>query len=242
MSDSQVRTDPKLGDTRLDVSSQQAAPNDIVPKKTNSFSGWWGDFFKRTVDVCGASTLLVVLFPILIVIAIAVMSDRGSVVFGHPRIGRGGRTFLCLKFRSMVRNADQVLEKLLATDPKAREEWNRDFKLKNDIRITPIGRILRRTSLDELPQLWNVLRGDMSLVGPRPVVRQELARYGPDVSYYLMLKPGITGLWQISGRNNVDYSTRVSLDVCYAMNRSLALDVTILLKTVKVVLEKDGAY
>ncbi|CAB3648867.1 Undecaprenyl phosphate N,N'-diacetylbacillosamine 1-phosphate transferase [Paraburkholderia sediminicola] len=242
MSDSQVRTDPKLGDSRIDVSSQQAASNDTVPKNANSFSGWWGDFLKRTVDVCGASTLLVVLFPILIVIAIAVMSDRGSIVFGHPRIGRGGRTFLCLKFRSMVRNADQVLEKLLATDPQAREEWNRDFKLKNDIRITPIGRILRRTSLDELPQLWNVLRGDMSLVGPRPVVRQELARYGPDVSYYLMLKPGITGLWQISGRNNVDYPTRVSLDVCYAMNRSLALDVTILLKTVKVVLEKDGAY
>lgn len=242
MSDSQVRTDPKLGDACLDVTSQQGAPDDTVPKNANFFSGWWGDFLKRTVDVCGASTLLVVLFPILIVIAIAVMSDRGSVVFGHPRIGRGGRTFLCLKFRSMVRNADQVLEKLLATDPQAREEWNRDFKLKNDIRITPIGRILRRTSLDELPQLWNVLRGDMSLVGPRPVVRQELARYGPDVSYYLMLKPGITGLWQISGRNNVDYPTRVSLDVCYAMNRSLVLDVTILLKTVKVVLEKDGAY
>jgi Undecaprenyl-phosphate galactose phosphotransferase WbaP len=242
MSDSHASTDPKLEDACLDVTSHQTVPHDAISKNANFFSAWWRDFVKRTVDVCGASTLLVVLFPILVVIAIIVMSDRGTIVFGHPRIGRNGRTFQCLKFRSMVRNADKVLESLLANDPQAREEWNRDFKLKNDIRITPVGRVLRRTSLDELPQLWNVLRGDMSLVGPRPIVRQELARYGSDVDYYLMLKPGITGLWQVSGRNNVDYPTRVSLDVRYAMNRSLALDILILLKTVKVVLEKDGAY
>jgi Undecaprenyl-phosphate galactose phosphotransferase WbaP len=242
MSDSHASTDPKLEDACLDATSHQIDPGDTISKNANLFLAWWRDFVKRTVDVCGASALLIVLFPILIVIALVVMSDRGSVVFGHPRIGRGGRTFQCLKFRSMVRNADKVLENVLATDPKAREEWNRDFKLKNDIRITPVGRILRRTSLDELPQLWNVLRGDMSLVGPRPVVRQELARYGSDVDYYLMLKPGITGLWQVSGRNNVDYPTRVSLDVSYAMNRSLALDILILFRTVKVVLEKDGAY
>jgi Undecaprenyl-phosphate galactose phosphotransferase WbaP len=242
MSDSHASTDPKLEDVFLDVAPHQTVPNDAISKNANFFIAWWRDFVKRAVDVCGASTLLIVLFPILVVIAIIVMRDRGNVVFGHPRIGRKGRTFQCLKFRSMVRNADKVLENLLATDPKAREEWNRDFKLKNDIRITPVGRILRRTSLDELPQLWNVLRGDMSLVGPRPIVRQELARYGSDVDYYLMLKPGITGLWQVSGRNNTDYPTRVSLDVYYAMNRSLALDVLILFKTVKVVLEKDGAY
>jgi Undecaprenyl-phosphate galactose phosphotransferase WbaP len=242
MSDSHASTDPKLEDACMDVTSHQTVSHDAISKNANFFLVWWRDFVKRAVDVCGAATLLIVLFPILIVIACVVMSDRGSIVFGHPRIGRGGRTFQCLKFRSMVRNADKVLENLLATDPKAREEWNRDFKLKNDIRITPVGRILRRTSLDELPQLWNVLRGDMSLVGPRPVVRQELARYGTDVDYYLMLKPGITGLWQVSGRNNVDYPTRVSLDVAYATNRSLTLDILILLKTVKVVLEKDGAY
>jgi Undecaprenyl-phosphate galactose phosphotransferase WbaP len=242
MSDSHASTDPKLEGACLDVSSHHALSEDPTPKDANALFAWWRDFAKRAVDVCGAFALLVVLLPVLIVLALVVRSDGGNVVFGHPRIGRGGRTFMCLKFRSMVRNADEVLEKLLASDPQAREEWNRDFKLKNDVRITPVGRVLRRTSLDELPQLWNVLRGDMSLVGPRPIVRQELARYGNDVDYYLMLKPGITGLWQVSGRNNVDYPTRVALDVCYAMNRSLTLDVSILLKTVKVVLEKDGAY
>ncbi len=242
MFDSNAAADPKLEDACLDVASNLAIPDASNPTDTNVYFAWWGNVLKRSFDVCGASVLLILLFPVLLGIATIVMRDRGNAVYGHPRIGRGGRTFRCLKFRSMVTNSEEVLATLLATDPKAREEWDRDFKLKNDVRITPVGRILRKTSLDELPQLWNVLRGDMSLVGPRPVVQKELIRYGRDVSYYLALKPGMTGLWQVSGRNDVDYPTRVSLDVKYAMNRSLAFDIVILFRTVKVVFAKDGAY
>ncbi|PRX31999.1 sugar transferase [Paraburkholderia sp. BL18I3N2] len=142
----------------------------------------------------------------------------------------------------MVPKADVVLAELLATDASAREEWNRDFKLKNDVRVTSLGRFLRKTSLDELPQLWNVLRGDMSLVGPRPIVKKELERYGPDAYYYLSVRPGVTGLWQVSGRNNVDYATRVALDVSYVKRRSTLLDISILLRTFKVVFDGSGAY
>ncbi|MFC0398965.1 exopolysaccharide biosynthesis polyprenyl glycosylphosphotransferase [Paraburkholderia rhizosphaerae] len=197
---------------------------------------------KRGFDVVVGLALLIALSPLLAVIALAVRRDGGPVVFGHVRVGLNGRRFRCLKFRSMVVNADQVLKQLLETDPQARAEWEREFKLKNDVRVTPIGRFLRRTSLDELPQLWNVVRGDMSLVGPRPVIDQELERYGADVDYYLMAKPGMTGLWQVSGRSDTDYATRVSLDVAYVKNWSLARDITILFKTFKVVVYGSGAY
>jgi Undecaprenyl-phosphate galactose phosphotransferase WbaP len=222
----------------------QSTPEDSEPFDVfqESRQGRSSDCAKRFIDVFGSSTLLILLLPILIVIGFVVAKDGGNAIFGHERVGRGGRSFKCLKFRSMVMNADTVLAELLAKDPLAREEWNRDFKLKNDMRITRIGRILRRTSLDELPQLWNVLRGDMSLVGPRPIVEKELSRYGQDAHYYLKVKPGMTGLWQVSGRNNIDYATRVSLDVSYVKERSILLDVTILIRTFKVVFEKDGAY
>ncbi|WP_038775471.1 sugar transferase, partial [Burkholderia pseudomallei] len=197
---------------------------------------------KRAFDVAAASCLIVVLSPALAVIAFLVKRDGGPAVFGHVRIGRDGRPFKCLKFRSMVMNADAVLKALLERDPHARAEWEREFKLKNDVRITPIGRFLRRSSLDELPQLMNVVRGEMSLVGPRPVVEAELARYGDDVRYYLAAKPGMTGLWQVSGRNDTSYATRVSLDVSYVKEWSLRRDLVILLKTVNVVLRGSGAY
>ena len=142
----------------------------------------------------------------------------------------------------MVNNSDKVLEKILETDENARLEWEKDFKLKNDPRITPVGRWLRERSLDELPQLWNVLKGEMSLVGPRPIVKEELPYYQDDVDYYLMAKPGMTGLWQVSGRNNVSYDTRVYFDSWYVKNWSLWNDIVILLKTVNVVLNKTGAY
>jgi lipopolysaccharide/colanic/teichoic acid biosynthesis glycosyltransferase len=203
---------------------------------------WIEAVAKRAMDIQISVTLLLLLSPLLIVMGLAVMADGGSPVFGHQRIGRGGRQFKCLKFRSMVRHADKVLEELLATDPEARREWNREFKLKNDVRVTKFGRMLRSTSLDELPQLWNVLLGQMSLVGPRPIVEKELLKYGGDVHYYLAVKPGMTGLWQVSGRNNVDYATRVALDVRYVKTRSFATDLTILLRTFKVVLARDGAY
>jgi undecaprenyl-phosphate galactose phosphotransferase len=150
--------------------------------------------------------------------------------------------FDCLKFRTMVPDAAGVLKQLLDTNPGARAEWGRDFKLKDDPRITSIGAFLRRTSLDELPQLWNVLKGEMSLVGPRPIIEVELERYGEEVGYYLETRPGITGLWQISGRNNTSYDDRVALDCWYVRNWSLWYDLVILVKTVRVVLWREGAY
>lgn len=197
---------------------------------------------KRAFDIAASLTLLIVLSPMLTVIALLVKQDGGPSVFGHLRIGMHGRTFRCLKFRSMVRNADTALKELLATDAAARAEWEKDFKLRNDIRVTRLGRFMRRTSLDELPQLWNVLRGDMSLVGPRPVVEKELRRYGDAAAYYLRVLPGITGLWQVSGRSETDYSRRVLLDVSYVKNWSFTGDIRILCRTVGVVLGGRGAY
>jgi len=240
--DSTTCLDSASPDASLDASVNQGFQSDESIDGGMNLSLTTRNVVKRTIDIVGASSLLIAMSPILLIMGVVVMSDGGRPVFGHVRIGRNGRKFRCLKFRSMVTGADAVLKHLLATDPKAREEWERDFKLKNDIRITPIGRLLRRTSLDELPQLWNVLRGEMSLVGPRPIVDEELARYGADVHYYLETKPGMTGLWQVSGRNDVDYATRVSLDVSYAKDCSLLLDILILLKTFKVIFKRDGAY
>jgi UDP-galactose-lipid carrier transferase len=198
--------------------------------------------FKRVFDLVGSATLLVLLSPLFAYVAYKVSRDGGSAFFGHERVGQNGQKFKCYKFRSMVVNAQEVLQDLLTRDEQARAEWEKDFKLKNDPRINPIGHFLRRTSLDELPQLWNVLMGEMSLVGPRPVVQAELERYGDDVVYYLMAKPGMTGLWQVSGRNDVDYDTRVYFDTWYIKNWSLWTDIAILFKTANVVFKKKGAY
>lgn len=197
---------------------------------------------KRIFDVVAAGVLLLLLGPFFAYLIWRIRQTGGAAIYAQSRVGQGGKAFNCLKFRSMVPNADEVLKELLAKDAIARAEWERDFKLKNDPRVTPIGRFLRKTSLDELPQLWNVLRGEMSLVGPRPIVDAELERYGDLVDYYLEARPGITGLWQISGRNDIDYSDRVNLDAWYVKNWSLWYDLVILLKTVKVVLRREGAY
>lgn len=197
---------------------------------------------KRIMDIVGSLVIIILLFPVLLYLYFSVKKDGGNAIYGHPRIGRNGKTFNCLKFRSMVVNSKEVLDELLRTDPEARAEWEKDFKLKNDPRITKIGAFIRKTSLDELPQLFNVLKGEMSLVGPRPIVADELERYQGDVEYYLMAKPGMTGLWQVSGRNDVDYNTRVYFDSWYVKNWSLWNDIAILFKTVNVVLKKDGAY
>jgi exopolysaccharide production protein ExoY len=189
-----------------------------------------------------AALLLIVLAPLMVFIALRIWLEDGSpVLFAHWRVGQRGRLFRCLKFRSMVRNADLVLGDLLMRDPQAREEWRRDHKLRNDPRIMCIGRFLRRTSLDELPQLFNVLRGEMNLVGPRPVVVHEIPRYGEHKRHYLSVKPGMTGLWQVSGRNNLTYAQRVALDARYVETRSLRNDATILLRTVSVLVTRDGA-
>ncbi|PHV29712.1 UDP-phosphate galactose phosphotransferase [Janthinobacterium sp. BJB426] len=197
---------------------------------------------KRCFDLAASICVLIVGAPILLWIAAKVMASGRPIFYGHKRVGQNGKHFLCYKFRTMAVNADVLLKELLERNPEARAEWDRDFKLKNDPRITSIGQFLRRTSLDELPQLWNVLKGEMSLVGPRPVVDAELERYGPQVDYYLEAKPGVTGLWQVSGRNDVSYDTRVYLDAWYVKNWSLFNDIVILLKTVKVIFKKDGAY
>ena len=197
---------------------------------------------KRLFDVVVSLLLIVALSPLLAVLAFLARRDGGPALFGHTRIGAHGGTFKCWKFRSMVPNAQAVLAEHLANNPAAREEWDRDFKLRDDPRITRIGRFLRVTSLDELPQLFNVLSGEMSLVGPRPIVAAEVARYGAAFHDYQRCRPGITGIWQISGRNEVDYRHRVRLDQRYARNWSLLNDLTILLRTPAAVLRRRGAY
>jgi exopolysaccharide production protein ExoY len=203
----------------------------------------WDEGLWRAIDVIIASIALIFFLPLMGVIAlIIIIRDPGPVLFAHRRIGRHGRMFPCLKFRSMAVDAEQRLAELLATDPAAREEWARDHKLKNDPRVTPIGEFLRRSSLDELPQLFNVLRGEMSLVGPRPIVPGEVERYGRHIHKYCTVRPGITGLWQIGGRNDVSYRRRVALDVTYTRNRSTLLNLQILVLTVPNVLMAKGSY
>lgn len=195
--------------------------------------------FDYTLTLVGA----ICISPILLLIAAWIYYDSpGSVIFKHTRVGNNGKLFLCYKFRSMCVDAKAKLAELLANNPAAREEWERDFKLKNDPRITKSGVFLRKTSLDELPQIFNVLRGEMSLVGPRPIVQEELARYGEFVDDYLMVKPGITGMWQVSGRSDTTYDERVHMDVWYVRNWSVWIDVMLLWRTIKAVVMRKGAY
>lgn len=189
-----------------------------------------------------ALLLLVLLGPLMAVVTFLIWRRDGApVLFAHYRVGCDGKLFRCMKFRSMLRNSEQVLADLLRDDPQARAEWDRDQKLVNDPRITPVGHFLRKSSLDELPQLLNVLRGEMNLVGPRPITVAELTRYGRVRWHYLSVRPGITGLWQVSGRNNTTYEERVALDRRYVEQRSLLTDVWILVKTVRVVVLREGA-
>jgi exopolysaccharide production protein ExoY len=199
---------------------------------------------KRLIDLVGAGGLLLVLAVPLCIIALLVRIDAGPALFAHWRVGRGGKAFGCLKFRTMVPDAERRLAALLEADPAARAEWEATRKLRNDPRVTWIGRFLRASSLDELPQLLNVLRGEMSLVGPRPVLASELAiHYGPIATErYESVRPGITGLWQVSGRSDTSYAERVALDVAYVARPSLREDLRILLRTPAAVLLRRGAY
>lgn len=207
---------------------------------TGEPSGLYAAHGKRVFDIVGSLSLLIFFGPVILVLLALTAMDGGSPLFGHTRIGRDGRAFRCLKIRSMVCNADEVLRHLLATDPAVRAEWYKAFKLDDDPRITQLGRFLRKTSLDELPQLINVLRGDMSLVGPRPVPAAELERYGRARTIYMTVRPGITGLWQVSGRNDVSYARRVAMDICYVRNVTLMRDIGILLATVGAMLKTTG--
>ncbi len=197
---------------------------------------------QRLVDLLLTTPLLVLMAPVLALIALAVwVNDGGPAFYAQTRIGRHGRTFQCWKFRSMVTDSDAVLTALLGNSAQARAEWARDHKLKVDPRITWLGRLLRSSSLDELPQLWNVLRGEMSLVGPRPIVVAEVGRYGSRFYDYCTCRPGLTGLWQVSGRSDLSYRRRVAIDTLYARRASLRLYAAILARTVPAVLLRRGS-
>ncbi len=196
---------------------------------------------KRAFDIAVAATVLVFAAPLMAVVAILVSRDGGPVLFGHERIGRNGKRFRCLKFRSMVVNADEVLAAYLEQNPSARAEWEERRKISNDPRVNKVGQFLRKSSLDELPQLFNVLRGEMSIIGPRPVVDDELPRYGRRVHHYLNCRPGLTGLWQVKGRSSTTYRRRVAFDTAYAKQRNFAMDLQILMLTVPAVLFRVGA-
>jgi exopolysaccharide production protein ExoY len=200
---------------------------------------------KRAFDLASVVVIVALFWWAIIAVAVAVRLTTGSpVIYGHKRVGRDGREFNCYKFRSMVPNADEVLAHLLATDTTARQEWTRDFKLKRDPRVTRVGRFIRKTSLDEFPQLWNVVKNEMSIVGPRPVVRKELDSYyaGPGLARYLAVKPGLTGLWQVSGRNDMAYCERVELDRAYVDSWGVFSDFMIVMRTVGVMFRRKGAY
>ncbi len=200
-------------------------------------------FSKRLLDLILTIVGGILIMPFILLIAWAIhQSSPGEIFYKHTRIGKGGKPFKAWKFRTMISNADEALEKTLSENADLRSEWEITQKLKNDPRITPIGRFLRKFSLDELPQLWNVLRGEMSLVGPRPCVENQLPFYGSDLDLYLAVLPGLTGLWQVSGRNNTSYAERVRLDSYYVRNWSTWMDLWILFKTIWVVLKHDGAY
>jgi lipopolysaccharide/colanic/teichoic acid biosynthesis glycosyltransferase len=200
---------------------------------------------KRTGDIVFALAVLSLGSPLFLLLGLLVkLTSRGPVFYVQQRVGRDYRSFGCVKFRTMRRDADHVLGVLLAESPDLAEEFRNDYKLKNDPRITRLGKFLRRSSLDELPQFVNVLRGEMSIVGPRPIVRHELPRYGDAMDEVLAVRPGLTGLWQVSGRNNLSYDKRVQLDLRYARTRSFRGDLAIIVRTIGVILDPSdrGAY
>ena len=199
---------------------------------------------KRALDILVATLMLLAMWPVLLFLAVVIRRRTGgAVLFRHRRVGRNGQPFDCLKFRTMVPDADAVLGELLLRCPEARAEWAETGKLRDDPRVLGrVGRALRRFSLDELPQIFNVIRGDMSLVGPRPVIHSELAHYEANLRWYLSARPGLTGPWQVSGRNDIGYSERVALDVDYVRNLSLRRDALILLRTPVAMLSGRGAY
>lgn len=204
-----------------------------------------GDFAKRLFDVMFSLSVLISFLPIYLVLALLIaISSPGPIFYVQERVGRNYQSFGCLKFRTMVANADEILTDLMETSPHLREEFEDNFKLKKDPRITVVGKFLRLTSLDEFPQFWNVLKGDMSVVGPRPLVPEELSKYGRHMDKVLTIRPGITGLWQVSGRNDIPYPLRVQMDVYYVNFRNFWLDLWLIFKTLGVIIfpKNNGAY
>ena len=213
--------------------------DDIFLKTAHPLSA----FIIRALDIMISVAALLFFSPVLLVVALIVkLQDGGSFFYSQRRLGLGGREFACHKFRSMLVDSQARLEQLLATDANARAEWARDHKLKQDPRITGFGRFIRKTSLDEFPQLFNVIKGEMSLVGPRPIVRDEIKKYGRTFPIYTSIKPGITGLWQISGRNNISYARRVAMDRYFAGRCTVGFYLYILVMTVPAILVQRGSY
>ncbi|MBD3878134.1 MAG: undecaprenyl-phosphate galactose phosphotransferase WbaP [Quinella sp. 1Q5] len=209
----------------------------------NNLSRPYNRIIKRIFDLTLTIVGGLMISPILLAIALAVAIDnRGHVIFAHRRVGAAGKKFPCYKFQTMIPDAEAKLKEYLAENPEARREWEETFKLTHDPRVTKLGNFLRRTSLDELPQLWNVIRGEMSLVGPRPIVQAEVVRYGKNIREYYMVLPGITGMWQVSGRSDTTYPERVAMDTWYVRNWSVWIDLMYLFKTVKAVFKGKGAY
>ncbi|MEG3898333.1 MULTISPECIES: sugar transferase [unclassified Microcoleus] len=204
-----------------------------------------GEFFKRLFDILFSLSVLLLFAPVYLLLALSIaLSSSGPIFYVQERVGKNRKMFYCLKFRTMVENADDILLEIMEKSPHLRQEFEDNFKLKQDPRITWIGRFLRMTSLDEFPQFWNVLKGDMSVVGPRPLVEEELPRYGRHINKILTIRPGITGLWQVSGRNDIPYPRRVQIDLYYANDKNLWMDMWIVFKTIGVVIfpKNNGAY
>ncbi|MBX9739654.1 MAG: sugar transferase [Beijerinckiaceae bacterium] len=202
-----------------------------------------GGSAKRAFDLVASVAAAIVVAPLLIMLSLLILvTNGGPVTIRHQRVGKGGRKFGCFKFRTMVTNGDEVLKRHLAENPAAMEEWTRNRKLVVDPRVTRLGRILRKTSLDELPQLFNIIAGDMSFVGPRPIVEDEIVRYGNAFAEYSRARPGLTGRWQISGRNDTGYDERVKLDREYVTNWSFSRDIVILVLTIPAVIKARGVY
>ena len=203
----------------------------------------WSDFAGRVLDVSVALVALVCLAPLMGLVAFVIrLENEGPVFFWQQRIGRFGARFQVLKFRTMCVRADEILAKHLQQSQAARNEWAQDHKLRDDPRVSKLGNFLRKTSFDELPQLWNVLRGDMSIVGPRPIVEAEVVKYGACFDAYCSVRPGITGIWQVSGRNDISYQRRIDMDALYARKKSVLLDLRIMLATIPAVLFRRGSY
>lgn len=200
--------------------------------------------YKRAFDITFSIFFIVFSLPILAIIALLIkVSSRGPIFFSHERVGLNGQTFRCLKFRTMVKDGEKKLKEILEKNPELKKEWLNSYKLKNDPRITKIGHFLRKTSLDEVPQFFNVLKGEMSVVGPRPMVKTEIEQHiKHQAPLILSVRPGVTGLWQVTGRNDVDYKTRICLDLEYIRSQSFLLDLKIIAKTFIKMLTRDGAY
>lgn len=210
-----------------------------------ALSGLNREFSKRLFDIAFSLAVLILFSPVYLILALLIaLASPGPIFYVQERVGKNRRPFGCIKFRTMVENADEMLQDMIARYPHLRQEFEDNFKLKHDPRITWIGRFLRLTSLDEFPQFWNVLKGDMSVVGPRPLVVEELPKYGRHIDKVLTIKPGITGLWQVSGRNDIPYPRRVQMDVYYVSFRNFWMDLWLIVKTIRVVIfpKNNGAY